>query len=121
MAYHNELGKWGEETAANYLQKQGYTILYKDWRFGHRDIDIVAVMGDTLVIVEVKTRRNEVFTDAETAVDALKIKSLSVAANAFMKQHGGAYDVRFDIITVVGAPEGVPQINHIVDAFLPFI
>ncbi|EFB93409.1 MAG: YraN family protein [Prevotella bivia] len=121
MAYHNELGKWGENVAADYLQRQGYTILYRDWKCGHRDIDIVAVMGETLIIVEVKTRRNEVFTDADTAVDAQKIKSLSIAANAFIKRYGGAYDVRFDIITVLGTPESEPKINHIIDAFLPFI
>ena len=119
MAYHNELGKWGENVAADYLQRQGYTILYRDWKCGHRDIDIVAVMGETLIIVEVKTRRNEVFTDADTAVDAQKIKSLSIAANAFIKRYGGTYDVRFDIITVLGTPESEPKINHIIDAFLP--
>ena len=37
MAYHNELGKWGENVAADYLQRQGYTILYRDWKCGHRD------------------------------------------------------------------------------------
>lgn len=121
MACHNDLGMWGENTAADYLQQQGYTILYRNWRCGHRDIDIIAAMGDVLVMVEVKTRRNEDFTDASAAVNASKIKSLSVAANAFIKKYGGGYDVRFDVVTVVGTPEEEPQINHITDAFLPFI
>lgn len=121
MAYHNDLGMWGENTAADYLQQQGYTILYRNWRCGHRDIDIIAAMGDVLVMVEVKTRRNEDFTDASAAVNASKIKSLSVAANAFIKKYGEGYDVRFDVVTVVGTPEEEPQINHITDAFLPFI
>lgn len=63
MASHNELGKWGEDVAADYLLRQGYTILERDWKSGHRDLDIIALDGDTVVFVEVKTRRNRLFTD----------------------------------------------------------
>ena len=42
MAAHNELGKWGEDTAADYLQRNGYTIIERDWKSGHRDLDIIA-------------------------------------------------------------------------------
>ena len=42
MAAHNELGKWGEEMAAEYLQQKGYRIIERDWRSGNRDIDIIA-------------------------------------------------------------------------------
>ena len=62
MAAHNELGKWGEEKAAQYLIKKGYQILKRDWKTRHRDLDIVALDEDELVIVEVKTRRNQLFT-----------------------------------------------------------
>ena len=41
MALHNELGTWGESLAADYLSRQGYTILERDWKSGHRDIDII--------------------------------------------------------------------------------
>ena len=58
MASHNELGKWGEDIAADYLQRQGYTIIERNWKSGHRDLDIIALDGQTLVIAEVKTRGN---------------------------------------------------------------
>ena len=59
MAAHNELGKWGEDCAADYLQRKGYTIVERDWKSGHRDIDIIAADKDgTIVFIEVKTRRN---------------------------------------------------------------
>ena len=47
MAEHNDLGKWGEQYAAEYLQKQGYLILNRDWRYGRslNDIDIITVIG----------------------------------------------------------------------------
>ena len=58
MAQHNELGKWGEEVAARMLTEKGYRIIARDWKDNHKDLDIVAVADDCLVIVEVKTRRN---------------------------------------------------------------
>ena len=53
MAYHNELGRWGEDVAASYLRQLGYTILHRDWDYRHRDLDIVAVDNGVLVIAEV--------------------------------------------------------------------
>ena len=85
MALHNELGKWGEDVAADYLQRQGYTIIERNWKSGHRDLDIIALDGNTLVFVEVKTRRNRIFTDPETAVDYQKIVNLQHAANHYVK------------------------------------
>lgn len=119
MAAHNDLGKWGEHKAEEFLRGRGYRIVERNWRYGHRDIDIVAAKDDVLVIVEVKTRRNNLFTEPEDAVDWQKIRSLSVAANAFVKRYRIDMEVRFDVITVIGDIEGECQINHIEDAFLP--
>ncbi len=121
MAYHNEMGKWGEDVAVSYLQQMGYTILHRDWDYLHRDLDIVAIDNGTLVIVEVKTRKNERFADADEAVTAQKIRSLSIAANAYVKRYAISLDIRFDIIIVVGEPTGVGEVRHVKDAFLPFV
>lgn len=69
MAAHNELGTWGEQCAVEYLRLKGYVILERDWKSGHRDLDIIAFDGATMVFVEVKTRRNRMFADPEMAVD----------------------------------------------------
>ena len=58
MAEHNDRGRWGEQKAAEYLERKGFRILWRDWRDGHRDLDIVAIDADQLVVVEVKTRKN---------------------------------------------------------------
>ena len=118
MATHNELGKWGEQVAERHLLEKDYRIVQCNWRYGHRDIDIIAAKGDMLVFVEVKTRRNNMFTDPEMAVDYQKIRSLSIAANAFIKQYRINADIRFDVITIVGSEDNF-EINHIEDAFLP--
>ena len=89
MAAHNELGKWGEETATQLLRDKGYTIVDRDWRSGHRDIDIIARTPDgaTLVFVEVKTRTKDDVTRPTDAVDMKKIKNIAHAANHYVKKN----------------------------------
>ena len=69
MAQHNDFGEWGEDLAVHYLSEKGYAILERDWRYGHKDIDIITISDDTLVFVEVKTRRNDTFMRPEQSVD----------------------------------------------------
>ena len=68
MAAHNELGKEGELLAANHLQSEGYVIRHRNWRCGHKELDIVAEKDGTLVFVEVKTRKDVLFGLPEDAV-----------------------------------------------------
>lgn len=118
MAAHNELGKWGEDTAARYLSDKGYVIIARDWRIGHRDIDIIAMHQGWLVIIEVKTRANGSIVTPEEAVDYRKIQSVCLAANAYVKINRIDAPIRFDIIAVTGNCHNY-EINHIEDAFTP--
>ena len=87
-----------------------------DWKSGHRDIDIVAMDGDVVVFVEVKTRRNRAFVEPETAVDFHKLRNLQGAINHYVKYYHVNHDIRFDIITVVGTIDGgQPEIDHLKD------
>lgn len=116
MAAHNELGKWGEELAAELLRRKGYLILERDWRSGHRDIDIIATDGDIIVFVEVKTRRNNVFGEPEDAVDYMKLRNLRAAVNHYVKYKHINHEIRFDIISIIGTPEdGDPTVSHFED------
>lgn len=121
MAAHNELGKWGENLAEEYLVRKGYFIRHRNWRLGKRDLDIVALTEDqtTIVFVEVKTRKWDDVIDPEAAVDWKKMKSIGYAANAYIKEFNIDADVRFDVITVVGNDGTEPKVNHIEDAFNP--
>lgn len=120
MAQHNELGRWGEDVAARFLIEKGYTILERDWRDCHKDLDIIAVDGRCLVVVEVKTRRNDLFRSPELAVDRRKIKNITLATNKYVKLHQIDLDIRFDIISIVGTGDADYRIEHIEDAFLPY-
>ena len=113
---NNELGAWGEEQAANYLIHKGYTIIERDWKSGHRDIDIIATDGEVVVFVEVKARRNRVFGEPEDAVDYMKMQNLRAAINHYIKYKNVRQEIRFDVITVVGTPYGgEAEITHIED------
>ena len=119
MAEHTDLGKWGEDVALAYLLDQGYRLLDRNWHQGHRDLDLIMQQVDTLVIVEVRTRRNNLFMDPEQTVDALKMLSLSKAANAYIRLHRISLNIRFDIVAITGTPSSDFTINHIEDAFYP--
>ena len=118
MAAHNELGKWGEDLAADYLQRKGYTIIERDWKSGRRDLDIVAQDGNVIVFVEVKTRRNSLYGEPEEAVDYHKLQNLQQAINHYVKFKHIRQEIRFDIISIVGTIGTEPDIQHIQDVAL---
>ena len=118
MAAHNDLGKWGEDLAADYLQDKGYVIIDRDWKSGHHDLDIVAKEGDALVIVEVKTRKSTTFGTPEIFVDIQKQRHLIRAAMCYAKFKNVTKEIRFDIISVINSPES-QEVNHIENAFKP--
>ena len=115
MALHNEFGKWGEDFAAAFLREQGYVILERDWHSGHRDIDIVAVDGQTIVFVEVKTRKTGTPGAGLAAVDIRKQQRIARAAMCFlMNRNMLGHPVRFDVIEICSG-----TVIHIADAFQP--
>ena len=118
MAKHYDLGKKGEETAANYLSEQGYQILERNWRFGKDEIDIIAEHDNFLVIVEVKTRSSSFYGNPEEAVDEQKQRLLIRAANEYVIQKEIDLEVRFDIFSII-IESDKQTINHIKDAFYP--
>lgn len=116
MAQHNEFGQISEDRAAAYLMARGYTIRERNWRFGHKEIDIIAQKNGTLAIVEVKARKNDLYGDAADAVTDRKIRNLVQAANAYVRYYRLDLSVRFDLITITGE-SGNQTIEHIEDAF----
>ena len=117
MTSKKDLGNRGEDMAVDYLVAKGYAILDRNWRSGHKEIDIVARDGDVLVAVEVKTRKTDTFGEPELAVGALKQRKLMWAMDAYMRHHGLDLDVRFDIVSIIVTDSG-RHIEHLEDAFI---
>jgi putative endonuclease len=118
MAQHNILGAEGEKRAAEYLLGKSYAILEKNWRFKKIELDIIAKLGELLVIVEVKTRERWQAEEAEKAVTRAKQRRMVTAAHAFMTERELSNEVRFDIIVVSGQPDFF-EFRHIEGAFYP--
>lgn len=115
--YRRRTGLVGEEEAASYLIKKGYAILERNYRAGRGEIDIIIRDGDTLVFVEVKTKRQDRFGELEDWVDEKKqIQIGKVAAHYLQDQNLDGVDCRFDVVTVDYAG-GEKKIKHIENAF----
>jgi putative endonuclease len=115
------LGPRGERYAARWLRKRGYKIVAGGHRTRYGEIDLVAVLGETIVFVEVKTRASYQLGDAAEAVDAQKQRRFARTALGFLKEHGLLeYPVRFDVIAIVW-PDGArtPELLHVPNAFEP--
>ncbi len=120
MTYHNELGKIGEQLAADYLSRNGYTILERNYYYDKAEIDIIAQKeSDTLIIVEVKTRKSDFFGNPQDFVKPAKIKLLVKAANDYVISNELDVEVRFDIIAVL-KNKIMEQITHLKNAFYHF-
>ncbi len=120
MADHNDLGKTAEDLAVAHLQKNGYTILVRNFRFQRAEIDIVAEKDNLIIIIEVKARSTDLFMLPQDAVTKTKIKLLVSAANHFMETFNKDQEVRFDIISVLPDEKKNLIIEHITDAFEAF-
>ena len=118
MAEHNDLGHRGEQLAQSFLKDKGFRILHVNWRHRKLEIDIIAMDGEILVFVEVKTRQTIIFGEPEDAVDYKKRRSLIHAANAFVLKYGIENDARFDIVSII-IDKNSTVINHFPDAFYP--
>jgi putative endonuclease len=113
-------GRRGEDMASSYLRDSGYEILARNYRFGRCEIDIVARKGNTLVFVEVKTRRSRSFGHPILSVTASKTRNIVKTAGQFIERTGlDSLEVRFDVITVM-FEGGEHVIEHIADAFRPW-
>jgi putative endonuclease len=94
-------GKQGEEIAASFLQRQGYTILTRNYRAERGEIDIIARDDTTLAFVEVKTSRSSSFGEPETWVTERKQKQIGKVALAYLSEHDlDDVDCRFDVVAV---------------------
>ena len=120
MSVHNELGNKGEEIAIHYLKEKGYKILEQNWRFDHKEIDIIAQEDETIVIIEVKTRSSDYFEKPGEAVTLQKQKYLVEATEAYLEQNNIELNTRFDVISII-IKNKETKIEHIKFAFYPVL
>jgi len=119
MAQHNELGKKGEQLAVDFLQKKGYEILERNYRYQKAEIDIIARLNNTLCAVEVKTRSTPDFGNPQDFVKPKQIQQLVKAIDFYVIENDLDVEVRFDIVAIIKNKLGT-KIEFFENAFLHF-
>ena len=117
MARHNKIGNIGEDLAADYLHRNGYQILERNWRFSKAEIDIIAKHQEILVFVEVKSLGLNSFNKPEASVTDYKQRLIKDAAGQYMLQVNHDWEIRFDVISILLNEGELIDIKHFEDAF----
>lgn len=104
-------GRFGEECAAQWYVEAGYTILDRNWRCRHGELDLVVAKGSTVVFVEVKSRSSNRFGSGAEAVDWRKQSRIRILAGRWLESAGATFDeLRFDVVDV--DRRGTLQLHH---------
>jgi putative endonuclease len=114
-----ELGAAAEEIAAAYLAAHGAEILERNYRRRLGELDVIAREGDTLLIIEVRTRSTSAYGGAAASVDVRKRRRIVRAAQQLLQQHRelGRLAVRFDVLVVSNVKTAQPTVDWIRHAF----
>ena len=115
-------GKKGEDVACDLLAGRGHTILERNHRVGHLEIDIISVSADGIHFVEVKARQKNIQAAPQESVGYRKQSRITKAALSFLNSRQGipygSHDCSFDVVAVTFAAEG-PLIEWIPQAYIP--
>lgn len=112
------LGAQGEQMAADYLAGESMTVLDRNWRCRDGELDLVALDGDEIVFVEVKTRTGNGYGMPAEAVTARKAQRIRRLATQWLGEHmDGWRNIRFDVIGIIVPGAGPATIEHYTGAF----
>lgn len=117
MSKHNEIGLKGELIAADFLKNKGYLIKEMNWRYGKKEIDIIAMVNNQLVFVEVKTRKSTKLNFPEETINFNKKNNIKTAAAFYYEQHSDCYGYRIDVIAIIYYYGSIREIYHFENAF----
>lgn len=106
MSRNQNIGKWGEEVAADYLSNKGYTVLAQNVRTPYGEIDLIVEQNSLLIFVEVKTRTSSQFGYPEAAIRARKQASMHACAEHYIgEKELRDRSVRLDVIAINASPD----------------
>ncbi|HEX4099240.1 MAG TPA: YraN family protein [Pseudonocardiaceae bacterium] len=114
----DELGKRGEDLAADYLAGIGLVVLSRNWRCRDGEVDLIATDGERLVVCEVKTRSGTGYGEPSEAVTAVKAARIRRITAQWLRTHRvGWCEIRFDVLAVLCPPDGPVTVEHLRGAF----
>ena len=116
MAHKDDLGRWGERVAAEYLESEGYSIVDRGWRCARGEIDLIVHREDCTAFVEVKTRRTLRFGHPLESITPAKLSRLRVLAGEWCRTTGYSRGrIRIDGIGIVGDGVRIESLDHRTD------
>jgi len=115
MKHNQRIGKWGEDTAAEYLTQRGYVIVAQNIRTPYGEIDIVAKQGDITIFIEVKTRTSNTMGLPEEAITPRKREHMLTAADHYAAEKNIDH-WQIDVIAIEGKPGTKPVITYFENA-----
>ena len=115
MRAKDAVGRYGEDVAAAFVARAGWTVLDRNWRCAEGELDLVALDGDEVVAVEVKTRRSATYGHPAEAVTPRKLARVRRLTARWLREHDvRARSVRVDVIAVLVQRQGAAQVEHLV-------
>jgi putative endonuclease len=115
MNHNQRIGKWGEDTAIEYLTQKGYEILARNVRTPYGEIDIIAKQTDVLIFIEVKTRTSNKMGLPEEAITPRKREHMLAAADHYAAEHEIDH-WQIDVVAIEGKPGIKPTITYFENA-----
>lgn len=113
MRAKDQLGLDGEAAASVHLERAGMRIVDRRWRCEHGEVDIIAIDGDTLVFVEVKTRRGLGFGHPFESITPLKVRRLRTLAGVWLAANAHRGPIRMDAVGVIAPRTGRWRVEHL--------
>jgi len=115
MKHNQRIGKWGEETAVEFLAGRGCTILARNARTPYGEIDIIARKDDSTLFVEVKTRTSDKMGLPEESITARKREHMIACAEHYAAEHEIDH-WQIDVIAIEGKPGSTPNVTYFENA-----
>lgn len=118
MESSHEIGRKGEDAAAELLERGGWTILARNFRLGHKEIDLIVRRDRLVAFVEVKSRAGLRFGHPLESITRAKRAEIERVARAWVAAHGRNGDLyRFDAVSILWRGNAPPKVEHIPDAW----
>ena len=119
MTGKGTLGRRGEDIALEWLLERGLVLRERNWRWNHKEVDLIMESADWLHIIEVKSLQEPLQLEPFEHVDHRKQLNLSSAANHYVFEFHVSKEVHFDVVSIVFDREGNHRLEYIPEAFYP--
>lgn len=115
---HIQTGKQGETLAAEWLVANGYQILYRNWRHGRYEVDLIASKAGMIHFIEVKSRRSRTYGPPEQSVSRKKIGHILQGAGGWLLNHPGHSRFQYDVLAITLEKNADPEYVLFTDVYL---